>query len=61
MFIYGSFARGEAGAGSDIDLFIVGEVDEDRLITVLQETEDQLSPLQGGGDGAAEADQEGPG
>jgi len=42
MFIYGSFARGEAGSGSDIDLFIVGEVDEDRLITALQETEDAL-------------------
>jgi len=42
MFIYGSFACGEAGSGSDIDLFIVGEVDEDRLITALQETEDAL-------------------
>jgi len=32
MFIYGSFAKGTAGAKSDIDLFIVGTVDEDLLI-----------------------------
>ena len=32
MFIYGSFARGTAGGRSDIDLFIVGDVNEEVLI-----------------------------
>lgn len=39
MFIYGSFAKGTAGAGSDIDLFIVGELDENILIPVIHECE----------------------
>jgi predicted nucleotidyltransferase len=39
MFIYGSFARGTAGAKSDIDLFIVGNVDEDRLIPIIHSCE----------------------
>jgi predicted nucleotidyltransferase len=33
MFIYGSFARGEAAEKSDIDLFIVGDVEENDLLT----------------------------
>jgi len=40
MFIYGSFARTTAGAKSDIDLFIVGTVDEDRLIPIIHSCED---------------------
>jgi len=39
MFIYGSFAQGTAGAKSDIDLFIVGTVDEARLIPLVHECE----------------------
>ncbi|PKL65300.1 MAG: hypothetical protein CVV32_04750 [Methanomicrobiales archaeon HGW-Methanomicrobiales-3] len=39
MFIYGSFAKGTAGAKSDIDLFIVGDVDEDRLIPAIHACE----------------------
>jgi predicted nucleotidyltransferase len=39
MFIYGSFARGEAGAQSDIDLFIVGDVDENVLIPLVHKSE----------------------
>ena len=39
MFIYGSFAQGTAGARSDIDLFIVGTVDEDRLILIIHSCE----------------------
>jgi len=32
-FIYGSFAKNEESAKSDIDLFIVGEVEERKLVT----------------------------
>nr|WP_320160468.1 nucleotidyltransferase domain-containing protein [uncultured Methanoregula sp.] len=39
MFIYGSYAKGTAGAKSDIDLFIVGDVDEDRLIPAIHSCE----------------------
>lgn len=39
MFMYGSFAKGTAGAKSDIDLFIVGAIDEDRLIPVIHSCE----------------------
>jgi predicted nucleotidyltransferase len=43
MFIYGSFASGTAGAKSDIDLFIVGDVDENRLIPLVHESEQALA------------------
>lgn len=39
LFIYGSFAKGTAGPESDIDLFIVGDVDETRLIPLIHECE----------------------
>ncbi len=39
MFIYGSFAKGTAGAKSDIDLFIVGNMDENRLIPLIHSCE----------------------
>lgn len=42
IFIYGSFAKGSAGAKSDIDLFIVGDLDENRLIPLLNESERTL-------------------
>jgi predicted nucleotidyltransferase len=42
MFIYGSFATGNAGAKSDIDLFIIGSVDESRLIPLVHESERAL-------------------
>ena len=42
-FIYGSFASGEATAQSDIDVFIVGEVNEDRLVMLVREIENRLS------------------
>lgn len=38
-FIYGSFAKGTAGSGSDIDLFIIGDADEARLIPLIAECE----------------------
>jgi len=43
MFIYGSFAGAKAGAQSDIDLFIVGEVEENRLIPLVHESEQALA------------------
>jgi predicted nucleotidyltransferase len=39
MFIYGSFAQGTAGAKSDIDLFIVGDVNENSLIPLIHTSE----------------------
>jgi predicted nucleotidyltransferase len=39
MFIYGSFASGKAVASSDIDLFIVGDVEEEQLIPLINECE----------------------
>lgn len=41
-FIYGSFARGEAGPSSDIDIIVIGTVDEDALIMTVRETEKRL-------------------
>ncbi|MBU4076923.1 MAG: nucleotidyltransferase domain-containing protein [Euryarchaeota archaeon] len=42
-FIYGSFAEGNAGGKSDIDLFIIGHVHEDELILCIEKLETQLS------------------
>lgn len=39
MFIYGSFASGNAIATSDIDLFIVGDVNDTQLIPLINESE----------------------
>jgi len=41
-FIYGSFARGEGREGSDVDLLIVGRVNEEKLIPLLSEQEGRL-------------------
>ncbi|AXV39081.1 nucleotidyltransferase domain-containing protein [Methanobacterium sp. BAmetb5] len=42
-FIYGSYATKEAGPGSDIDVFMVGDIDEDALITEFNTLERKLS------------------
>ncbi|MEM3402779.1 MAG: nucleotidyltransferase domain-containing protein, partial [Candidatus Hadarchaeales archaeon] len=42
-FIYGSFASGEEHSKSDIDLIIVGEVNERKLIPLIRKLEGQLS------------------
>lgn len=42
-FIYGSWAEGKEKLQSDIDLFIVGEVDEHRFILGLNDLEKKLS------------------
>lgn len=41
-FIYGFFAKGEAREDSDIDLLIIGKVDEDQLIEELGKLEQKL-------------------
>jgi predicted nucleotidyltransferase len=41
-FIYGSFARSEERAVSDIDLFIIGEVDENVLVNGIKNVENLL-------------------
>jgi predicted nucleotidyltransferase len=42
-FIYGSFARDEETSESDIDLFVVGDVDEKELLKNIRPLEDMLS------------------
>jgi len=41
-FIYGSFAKGEERLKSDIDLMIIGEVDQEKLALLIRELEDKL-------------------
>lgn len=41
-FIYGSFAKREGREGSDIDLLIIGKVDEDKLIEEIGKLERKL-------------------
>jgi predicted nucleotidyltransferase len=38
-FIYGSFAEGEETEGSDIDLFVIGDMKEDDLLRIIQKLE----------------------
>lgn len=40
--IYGSFARQEEKAHSDIDVFLLGDISEDKLITKISELENQF-------------------
>jgi predicted nucleotidyltransferase len=42
IFIYGSFAAGRPGLTSDIDVFIVGDIDEDTILTAITEAEENL-------------------
>lgn len=41
-FIYGSYARGDAGPDSDIDMIVIGTVNEDALIMAVREIEKRL-------------------
>jgi predicted nucleotidyltransferase len=42
-FIYGSYAKGEAGPDSDIDIIIIGRVNEDDLIMKIRDVEKRLN------------------
>ncbi len=42
-FIFGSFAKGEVDAESDLDIMIIGEVDVGQVTTVVDEIEQMLS------------------
>jgi predicted nucleotidyltransferase len=41
-FIYGSFAKHEGGAKSDVDLFIIGKPDDSKLLREIGKLEDVL-------------------
>jgi len=41
-FIYGSYANNEANAKSDVDLFIIGSIDEDSLLPRINKLEEAL-------------------
>lgn len=41
-FVYGSRARGDAGAASDVDVFVVGDLDEMVLHRALSRAEEKL-------------------
>jgi len=41
-FIYGSYAKNQANATSDIDLFLIGKVDESKLIREMNKLEKKL-------------------
>lgn len=41
-FIYGSFARGEEKADSDIDLMIIGSADENKILDVISRLEGEF-------------------
>lgn len=42
-FIYGSFASKKAGINSDLDLFIIGNINEKQLIMLIKKLEKKLS------------------
>jgi len=42
-FIYGSFAKGEEKGNSDIDLFLVGNINEDKLIPRISNLEGEFN------------------
>jgi len=41
-FVYGSFARGEEDAGSDIDLFVIGGAPLDEIVSALTKVENAI-------------------
>jgi predicted nucleotidyltransferase len=41
-FIYGSWVRGDVTASSDLDLFLVGKIDENKLLLILKRLEKEF-------------------
>nr|MBN2278781.1 nucleotidyltransferase domain-containing protein [candidate division Zixibacteria bacterium] len=41
-FVYGSFARGQEVSGSDLDLFLIGKVQLEELVTILSNVENAI-------------------
>jgi predicted nucleotidyltransferase len=41
-FVYGSFARGQEVSGSDLDLFVVGDIQLDELVSALSSVEQSI-------------------
>ncbi|MBD3307223.1 nucleotidyltransferase, partial [candidate division KSB3 bacterium] len=41
-FVYGSFARGQEVSGSDLDLFLVGKIQLDELVSALSDVENAI-------------------
>jgi predicted nucleotidyltransferase len=41
-FVYGSFARGQEVSGSDLDLFVVGDIQLDELVSALSGVEQSI-------------------
>lgn len=42
-FIFGSFAKGTEKEGSDMDLFLIGKIDEDELLRAIAKAQKELS------------------
>lgn len=42
-FIYGSFAEGKERADSDIDVFLLGQIEEDKIISKISKLENEFS------------------
>ena len=42
-FIFGSFVKGRFGSESDIDLFIIGDIEEDRIFKVVERAEKSIA------------------
>jgi len=41
-FVYGSFARGDEVSGSDLDLFVIGSLGLDELVSILSDVEQAI-------------------
>ncbi|MBU0502083.1 MAG: nucleotidyltransferase domain-containing protein, partial [Candidatus Margulisbacteria bacterium] len=42
-FLFGSYVKGGFRSGSDIDLFVIGEVDEDHIFKAVQKVESNVN------------------